>query len=101
MVCDSRRVRTMLARRNLARCCERADWLSEAITPSSSDTDRSLPSELVQNAHAFGIAHRTQNGCQFGLFAFNVGKPRHGQFSPSRRRDPTGASVLHLGPEGL
>ena len=57
--------------------------------------------ELVQNAHAFGIAHRTQNGCQFGLFAFNVGKPRHGQFSPPRRSAPTGASVLHLGPEGL
>ena len=35
----------MLARRNLARCCEKAEWLSEAIPPLSSDTDCSLPSE--------------------------------------------------------
>ena len=62
MVCDSRRVQTMLARRNLARCCERADWLSEAITPSSSDTDRSLPSESsfrMRMRLALLIARRT------------------------------------------
>ena len=33
--------------------------------------------------------------------AFNVGRLRYGQFSPSRRRAPIGASVLHLRPEGL
>ena len=52
----------MLARRNLARCCERVDWLSEAITPSSSDTDRSLPSESsfrMRMRLALLIARRT------------------------------------------
>ena len=52
----------MLARRNLARCCERVDWLSEATTPSSSDTDRSLPSESsfrMRMRLALLIARRT------------------------------------------
>ena len=45
IVCDSRLVFTILARRRRARCCDRADWLKDDITPSSSDTDRSRPSD--------------------------------------------------------
>ena len=50
------------ARRKRARCCERADWLREAITPSSSDTDRSLPSDSslsMRIRFALLIARRT------------------------------------------
>ena len=45
MVCDCRRVFTILAFRNLLRCWDRADWLNVGNSASISETDRSVPSD--------------------------------------------------------